>query len=194
MINLTKGESVSLSKGERMTVLITWPATTDYDAGCEILYKDGTTESIAMFPARGVDAKQQSRNGTVRHRGDVGRGAGMSKEIIDIDPDEEIAEIAAWAYSAQSNGTGSFYRHRVSMEIVTADDTVKIDAVNADDDDTVYTCVPGVILFGDKVSVQANEAYSSPGSERRPAYKKGLFSRSGGPLDLTMDGPRNNYK
>jgi len=190
MINLTKG-SVSLSKGSKIRVRISWPASTDYDAGAEILYRDGTSESIATFGARGVPAKSTSRNGTVRHLGDERRGAGDAQEIIEIDPDDEIIEITPWAYSAQSNGTGSFRRYRVSMEVTAGDQIVRIDAVNASEDDHVYTCVPGVIVFeGGVPTVKYAEQYSEPGSENRPTYKKTLFRSP----ELTFNGPRNDYK
>lgn len=190
MINLTKG-AVSLKKGSYIRVRISWPAATDYDAGCEILYRDGSTESIATFGARGLNAKTISRTGSVRHMGDEGRGAGEAQEIIEIDPDDEILEITPWAYSAQSNGTGSFRRYRVSMEVTAGDQGVRIDASNASANDTVYTCVPGVLVFEDGVpTVKYAEQYSRPGSENRPHYKKTLFRFP----ELDFEGPRNNYK
>lgn len=193
-INLTKGSSpVTLSKASRLGVKIMWPATTDYDAGCEILYKDGTTESIATFGARGVGVLYTSRNNTVRHSGDIGRGGeATAQEIIEIDPDDEIQEITPWAYSAQSNGTGSFRRHAVSMEVSDGTNTVRIDASNASSNDTVYTCVPGVIRFtSEGAEVEYAELYSDPRSEARPAYQPGgLLKR----MRFTLDGPRNNYK
>lgn len=192
MINMTKGSSpVVLSKEEPIQVRITWPAATDYDAGCEILYKDGSTESIATFASANQPAKYYNSRGTVAHSGDVGRGEGMGEEIIEIMPDEEIEQIVPWAYSAQSNGTGSFYRHAVSMEVTAGNESVRIDATNASNNDTIYTCVPGIIRFRDEVpQVEYVEAYSSPGSESRPAFQKKLL----GGRFFTMDGPKNAYK
>jgi hypothetical protein len=193
MINLTKGSSpVTLSKAARMRVKISWPATTDYDAGAEIRYKDGSTESIATFGARGISTLFSSRNNTVRHLGDATRGAGTATETIEIDPDDEIEEIVPWAYSAQSNGTGSFRRHAVSMEVSNGEETVSVAATNASSHDNVYTCVPGILRFGgDGVQVEYAELYSDPRSEARPAFKKGGLL---GKLRFTLDGPRNNYK
>lgn len=190
MINLTKG-SVSLSKGSKIQVRIVWPAATDYDAGCEILYRDGSTESIATFGAQGVSARPVSKNGSVRHLGDAGRGSGYAQEVISIEPDVEILEITPWAYSAQSNGTGSFYKYQVSMEVKAGDQEVLINADNASNNRTIYTCVPAVIVFEDGVpTVKYAEQYSEPGSEKRPKYKKTLFRLP----ELTLSGPRNNYK
>lgn len=194
MINLTKGSSpVSLSKGTLLLVRISWPAATDYDAGAEILYRDGTTESIATFGTVKGQSNHHSRNNSVAHLGDMRRGSGTAEEIIEIYPDAEIEKIVPWAYSAQSNGTGSFRKYAVSMEIEAGDDTVRIDASNASKDDAVYTCVPGIISFDadGTPSVEYREEYSSPGSELRPTFfKSGLF----GGLKFTMNGPRNKYK
>lgn len=192
-ISMTKGSApVSLSKNQVIRVRLTWPAATDYDAGAEILYKDGTTESIATFGARGLSAKFSNRRGTVSHLGDKGRGDGMAEEIIEILPDNTIQEIAPWAYSAQSNGTGSFYRYGVTMEVIpTEGEGVKIESANANNVSTVYTLVPGVISFeGDTAKVEYFEGYSNPGSELRPAYEKNWR----GQHNLTMSGPKNNYK
>lgn len=196
MLDLTKNSApVSFSKAAKIRVRITWPAATDYDAGAEILYRDGSTESIATFGAFGVPARTVSKNGTVRHLGDVGRGGDMAEEIIEIDPDDEIAEIVPWAYSAQSNGTGSFRKYAVSMEVTAGNDVVRIAAANASDSATVYTCVPGRLYFqeDDRVDLEYAEYYSSPRSEDRPAFLKG-----GGFMNkhvrFNMDGPRNNYK
>jgi tellurite resistance protein TerA len=183
-ISLEKG-SVRLTKDRAIRVRILWPAATDYDAGAEILYKDGTTESIATFGAKGVEARTTSRNGTVRHSGDAVRGAGTATETIGIYPDDEILEITPWAYSAQSNGTGSFYKYGVSMEVTAGDQTVRIDAKNASNDPTIYTCVPAVIVLDDGPVVKYAEQYSRPGSELRPKYEGDEF---------TFEGPRNNYK
>lgn len=204
MINLTKGSGpVSLAKGPGIVARISWPAKTDYDLGAEILYRDGTSESIATFPAKNTNAQMASRNKTVTHGGDAVRGAGRATEMITIIPDPEIAAIVPWAYSAQSNGTGSFRKYAVSMEVTDGTNTVKIDASNASDHRNVYTCVPGMIRFAEDGTPQVEylEAYSKPGSECRPEFRReeqggGLFRKPtlGDPV-LTVDGSRRNaYK
>jgi stress response protein SCP2 len=200
-INMTKGSSpVQLRKDQGITARVSWPAETDYDLGAEILYRDGTTESIATFPT--VTPGKQiispknlvSRNGTVRHGGDAARGEGTSTETITVNPDAEIDSIAFWAYSAQSNGTGSFRRYAVSMEVTDGTETVQIAATNASDNATVYTCVPGMVSFENgSPRVEYLEEYSRPGSENRPEF------RQAGMLKKTMvfkvdGGHRNDWK
>lgn len=198
-IMLTKTSApVTLRKDTYITAHVTWPATTDYDLGAEIIYKDGSTESIAMFDAvkdgTRTPARPVSRNGTVRHNGDAVRGQGTATETITVQPDPEIDAIAFWAYSAQSNGTGSFRRYAVSMKVTDGQQTAQIDASNASDDDTVYTCAPGMVRYVDGVpQVEYLESYSSPRSENRPEFqRKGLVKKT---VTLVMDGSRRNvYK
>ena len=64
MISMTKGHApVSLGKPKRIRVRATWPPTKDYDLGAEVLYQDGTSESIAAFGA-GPRHRPASRTAT----------------------------------------------------------------------------------------------------------------------------------
>lgn len=194
MINLTKdNRSVSLDKVPSIGVVTSWPAVTDYDLGAEILYKDGSIESLATFGAKGTSAKTVSKNGTIVLRGDAGRGVGYSEEVMSVEWDDEIDMVAPWVYSAQSNGVGSFRKHRVSTTITVGDNVVTINADDASSNSTVYTLVPGLLRFsGTSVLIEFLERYSEPGSESRPKFvKAGLF---GGGRLLSMSGPRNQYK
>lgn len=205
-INLTKGGTpVNLVKGSPIRLELSWPADTDYDAGAEILYRDGSTESIATFEARGTDARTTSLTGSVRHSGDAGQWTeGTATETITVDPDPTIAAVAFWVYSAQSNGTGSFYRYAVSVKVSCGDDTVSVEAANASRDDRVYTCVPAIIRFnadcvpsiGWANASKGIERYSEPGSEARPRWTTGrsLLGRKTAEPILSMVGPRNAWK
>lgn len=199
-INMTKDSApVKLTKDVTITAEVTWPARTDYDLGAEILYEDGTTESLATFGAKGVPAKEVSKHGTVRHQGDAVRGVGTATETITVAPDAQIKAIAFWAYSAQSNGTGSFKTYAVSMKITAGDQTVEIKADNASEHSNVYTCVPGIVRWHDGVpQVEYAELYSQPTSETRPyfaATRMPLFGGRKGEAVFKVDGgPRNDFK
>jgi len=115
--------------------------------------------------------------------------APMAVERIEIRPHAGIQAIVPVAYSAQSNGTGSFRRYQVSMSIDNGQGTtVRIDASNADDNDLIYSCVPGIILITDTgVVIDSLEQYSQPKSERRPVIAPDL--------QVQMDaGDTNLYK
>jgi tellurite resistance protein TerA len=210
-ISLTKGQRVAIDSSELIVASISWPPATDYDVYALIRYRDGRTETVSAF---GTQQNPQfsltSSDGSVRHAGDVGR-AGQPKlsrkekkaaaaqgipaagavavERIEIRPHAGIQAIVPVAYSAQSNGTGSFRRYQVSMSIDNGrGTTVRIDAPNADDNDLIYSCVPGIILITDQgVVIDSLEQYSQPTSERRPLI--------GPDLQVTMDvGDTNLYK
>lgn len=194
MISMTKGQvPVSLGKARRVRVRMSWPPATDYDLGAEVLYTDGRTESIAAFGARLTPARQTSTDGAVRQLGDVQRsGAATAEEILEVDLNPGIRAVLPWAYSAQSNGTGSFHRYQVTLEVDDGQgNTVRITADDAADDDHVYTCAPGMIENTENgVQVHALYRYSAPDSENRP--RLGL-DRQRITLDMNA-GPRNNRK
>ncbi|WP_051266870.1 TerD family protein [Nakamurella lactea] len=207
-INLTKGQRVSIDGSELIVASVTWPAATDYDVYALIRYRDGRTETVSAF---GTHENKQfsltSSDGAVRHLGDVGRagqprisrkekkamaaqgmpqGAPMAVERIEIRPHAGIQAIVPVAYSAQSNGTGSFRRYQVTMTIDNGrGTTVQIDAPNADDNDLIYSCVPGIILVTDSgIVIDSLEQYSQPKSERRPVI--------GPDLQIQMDAGETN--
>ncbi len=210
-ISLTKGQRVAIDSSELIVASISWPPATDYDVYALIRYRDGRTETVSAF---GTQQNPQfsltSSDGAVRHAGDVGRAdqprlsrkekkamaaqgvpaaGAVAVERIEIRPHAGIQAIVPVAYSAQSNGTGSFRRYQVSMSIDNGrGTTVRIDAPNADDNDLIYSCVPGIILITDQgVVIDSLEQYSQPTSERRPLIAPDL--------QVTMDaGDTNLYK
>lgn len=201
-ISLSKGERVSIEKTSGLTARVTWESGTDYDVYAVVLLKDGQELVCSTF---GSEAQRNPTptvlNGAVRHGGDTGRGGEAVKvEEVHIDLTDEIDRIAVVAYSAQSNGTGSFRRYRVTMEVVNqAGDTVTVDADQANANDSVYTCVPALIINGEDLAVERVELYSKPGSEHRPTFlgkAKGFFSKKPDATgELFMDaGARNLYK
>src|SRR5690606_24217406 len=207
MINLSKSSGpVSLSKGAQLRATVLWPSLTDYDLGAEVLYADGHSESIAMFGAPPLKRQPKTRDRLIVHRGDIGRSGGqMAEEVLDIVLTDAILAVVPWAYSAQSNGTGSFRRYSVSMEVTDGNEIVRIDAKNASAHETVYTCVPGYItnLPGEGPRVYYAELYSSPGSEHRPRVSWGSsevrkgFRKVATPQGVIIEmdaGPRKSFK
>jgi tellurite resistance protein TerA len=213
MVNLVKG-SVSLKKGDKpvtiektplLTATVSWQSGTDYDIYALIMLRSGEQVTVATFGAQGVPALQNYGNNKVSHRGDiVGSGDSglsglfkskpqLSTEIIDIRLSDDIVAVVPVAYSAQSNGSGSFYRYKVSLAINNGSGTsVEITADKANNNDKVYTCVPGII-YNRKEGVEIGylEQYSSTNSENRPK----LSLNADGSVCVTMDaGPKNDYK
>ncbi|HEY9061724.1 MAG TPA: TerD family protein [Pseudobacteroides sp.] len=209
-VNLSKGQNpVIIDKTAEITSYVTWDSGTDYDIYALVLTKEGKQIDVAMFGAEGVLPLQNFGNGTVEHMGDVGRSdndrgflffrsskkgkADTKTEIIKIRPNDNVLAVVPVVYSAQSNGTGSFYRYRASMTIDNNEGTtVSISSENANDDDLIYTCIPGIILnTPEGIVIDPVEMYSRPGSEKRPKLKLG----TDGKVKVFMDaGPENDFK
>ncbi|PQJ71318.1 hypothetical protein BTO01_08520 [Vibrio jasicida] len=211
-VNLTKG-SVNLRKGDKpviiektphITAKVTWKSGTDYDIYALVMLKSGVEVAVATFGATGVSPLSNYNNNVI-HRGDVvgEKRGGLSSlfsskqadniEIIDIKLTDEILAVVPVAYSAQSNGTGSFYRYKVSLSIDNGAGTnVDITSENANNNDRIYTCVPGVIYnTNNGVIIEHMELYSRPNSENRPK----LILDDQNKVKILMDnGPKNNYK
>jgi tellurite resistance protein TerA len=200
-INLRKGDApVIMEKTAKITASVSWRSGTDYDVYALVMTKDGTQVDVATFGAKGVKKLMNYGNGAVKHLGDVQRATGKKlwgakdeqKEIVEIRLTPDIVAVVPVAYSAQSNGSGSFHRYKVSLSIDNGSGTnVSISADSANNDDRVYSCVPGIIRnMPDGVVIEPLELYSKPASENRPRL------RGRGPdVSVEMDvGPKNDYK
>ncbi|ARD58090.1 stress protein [Bacillus safensis FO-36b] len=194
-ISLDKGHKpIIIEKTPEITATVSWESGTDYDIYALVYTKAGKQIDVAMFGAKGVPALKSYGNGAVEHMGDVGRDRDSLKtEVIKLRLNDDILAIVPVVYSAQSNGTGSFYRYRVSMSIDNHQGTsVTIHAKHANDNDRIYSCVPGMLQnTNDGVIIRPLELYSKPNSERRPKLKM----KSSNEIDVLMDkGPINDYK
>jgi tellurite resistance protein TerA len=186
-------KAVMIEKTPEISASISWRTGTDYDVYALVYTRDDKQIDVATFGANGVSQLINFDNGAVQHLGDVGRGGGKIKtETIKIRLNDNIVAVVPVAYSAQSNGTGSFKRYKVSMLIDNHQGTaVTVTADNANQNDTIYTCVPGMILnTHEGVIIKPLELYSEPDSENRPKLVK-----ENGQIKVIMDaGPINNYK
>ncbi|MGE6630642.1 TerD family protein [Bacillus sp. NPDC077027] len=194
-ISLDKGQKpVIIEKTPEITATVSWKSGTDYDIYALVYTKDGKQVDVAMFGAKGTPPLRNYGNGAVEHMGDVGRDHQSTKtEVIKLRLNDDILAVVPVVYSAQSNGTGSFYRYKVSMSIDNHQGTsVTINAKNANDNDQIYSCVPGILQnTQDGVIISPLELYSKPNSERRPKLKM----KSSNMIDVMMDkGPLNDYK
>ncbi|MBS2971064.1 TerD family protein [Metabacillus sp. KIGAM252] len=194
-INLDKGQKpVIIEKTPEITATVSWKTGTDYDIYALVYTKDGSQIDVAMFGAEGTPPLRRFAGGAVEHMGDVGRDNRSTKtEVIKLRLNNDILAVVPVVYSAQSNGTGSFYRYKVSMSIDNHNGTsVTISAKNANNNDRIYTCVPGILHnTPDGVMISPLELYSLPNSEFRPKLRMGASNM----VEVVMDeGPKNNYK
>lgn len=189
-ISLAKGKNVIIEKTAVIRARCYWSSNTDYDLYALVLMKDGRELVVSTFGSQSQPKPTPSvLKGAVRHLGDVGRGAkGIAEEIIEIRMTDEIEAVIPVAYSAQSNGSGSFRRYNVSLNIDNGQGTdVTLEAKTASANDGIYTVAIGAIRNTDEGTViESLEKYSKRGIENRPAFVKG---------QLVMDvGSRNLYK
>jgi tellurite resistance protein TerA len=194
-VSLEKGQRpVMIEKTPEITATVSWKTGTDYDIYALVYTKNGKQIDVAMFSAKGTPPLRSFGSGAVEHMGDVRRNSGPTKtEVIKLRLNNDILAVVPVVYSAQSNGTGSFYRYKVSMSIDNHNGTsVTISAKNANNNDRIYTCVPGILHnTPEGVMISPLELYSSPDSENRPKLKMG----SSNMVEVIMDkGPKNDYK
>ncbi|MGD6944477.1 TerD family protein [Cytobacillus gottheilii] len=194
-ISLDKGQKpVIIEKTPEITATVSWKTGTDYDIYALVYTKNGRQIDVAMFGAQGTPPLSRYGNGAVEHMGDVGRNSGSTKtEIIKLRLTNDILAVVPVVYSAQSNGTGSFYRYKVSMSIDNHKGTsVTIFSKNANNNDRIYTCVPGILHnTDDGIMISPLEYYSKPNSENRPRLQMGPLNL----VEVLMDqGPVNDYK
>jgi tellurite resistance protein TerA len=190
-VSLEKGQKVSLVKTPLITATCSWSSDTDYDLYALVLFADGHVETVSTFGTEADSRFSMSiAGGAVVHKGDVGRGMhGRAQEVLEIRLTDQIIAVVPVAYSARSNGTGSFHRYGVSLAIDNGNGgNVGIDSKHAERSNTIYTCVPGIIRHTNGgVEVEALELYSKHNSEKRP-----VLNSDG---SITMDaGPTNAYK
>ncbi|MFE6967074.1 hypothetical protein ACFVAJ_18320 [Agromyces sp. NPDC057679] len=187
-ISLEKGAVVTIEKSPLVTATVSWSSDTDYDIYALVELRDGRVLTAATFGSADEKVPTPSvLNGAVRHLGDVGRGMkGRAQEKIEIRMTDEIAAVYPVAYSAQSNGSGSFRRYKVSLELSNgAGSDVTIDAKNANNNDKIYSVAIGAIRnTADGIQVEALELYSKPGSENRPVIKAGKIVMDAGARNL----------
>jgi tellurite resistance protein TerA len=189
-IDLTKGARVTIEKTPIIRATAQWSSNTDYDLYALVLLRDGRELVVSTFGSSDQPTPTPSvLNGAVRHLGDVGRvPGGNAQEVIEIKMTDEIVAVVPVAYSAQSNGTGSFKQYKVSLGIDNGAGTqVNISADDASRNPLVYSLAIGVIRnTADGVVIEHLEKYSKISSEKRPAFRNG---------EIVMDaGAKNLYK
>lgn len=195
-ISMVKGSKpVMITKTKKILATASWPPATDYDVYAYVVLRDGTVKWVAAFGAGKAEPKNMKWKGmgSVTHMGDVQRGGGKEAvEIVEIVLGDDIAAVVPVAYSAQSNGTGSFHRYKVSLAIDNGvGDVVTISSKEASQNDGVYTCVPGVVYNRLEGVVVERLEYYSRGGELRPK----VTLLPDGTVNVKMDaGPRNDYK
>ncbi len=154
----------------------------------------GRGTAVEAAPRRKIFANKATREAEAKEQAawNAQQAAAQAVELIQIGFQDDIVAVVPVAYSAQSNGSGSFARYSVALEVENGQgEAVRVSSEEANDDDNIFTCVPAIIYNRpDGVEVERVELYSAKGSENRPAAR--LVQ---GRVVIDMDaGPRNDYK
>jgi uncharacterized protein involved in tellurium resistance len=184
-VSLAKGQVVSLAKAgqggaDAIIVRNVWTARgKDYDLKALVLFRDGRSVYVG---AANSDEVLTVANGAVTHSGDS--TSADKPETLTIKWSPEIERIAVSSYSALENGSGSFKKYGVSVEIANGQQSIAIPAADANADGRSYTLCFGEIVFGTTpgaMKVTALEDYSKRDSERRVAYVGNQVKMDAGP-------------
>jgi stress response protein SCP2 len=131
-----------------------------------------------------------SKNGSVRHSGDLKSGGSGVQEQITVKMTDDIACVGFSFYSARENGTGSFANAHARVSLDNGEgSTVTLGVSEMSVDSRKYTLYFGTVINRGthKVEVVAHESYSSRNSERQAVLSKDGTHK--------MDaGPENRYK
>lgn len=187
-ISLSKGERVTIDKTPTIRAIAQWSSKTDYDLYALVLMKDGRQYVVSTFGSQDQPIPTPSiLQNAVTHLGDVGREAkGVAEEIIEIRMTDDIEAVVPVAYSAQSNGVGSFRQYKVGLSIDNGAGTqIGIDARHGSRNPLVYSLAIGIIRnTPEGVVIEHIEKYSKAGSEARPAFKDGQLVMDAGSINL----------
>ncbi len=178
-VSLAKGKSIKIEKTAAIVATGEWKGKNlDYDLYCHVAYKDGSQE-VVNFDRLG------SKNGSVRHHGDLKSGGSGTVEKVTVNMTEDIAAIGFSFYSARENGQGSFSDARARVSIDNgAGSTVVIEVQQMSVDPRCYTLYFGTCINrdGKTVEIVAHEDYSARDSENQARLNKdGTHQMDAGP-------------
>lgn len=180
-VNLKKGSAIKIEKTATIVATGEWGnkgwKKLDYDLFCHIAYKDGKTEVVNFD-------NLVSRNGSVRHHGDLKVGGVGTIEKVSVNMTDDIAAVGFSFYSARENGTGSFADAKARVSIDNgAGSTITIEVANMSVDSNRYTLYFGTCINKDEAAVEivAHEDYSAKHSENQAVlYKDGTHKMDAG--------------
>ncbi|MGB2873162.1 TerD family protein [Psychrobacillus psychrotolerans] len=178
-INLKKKESISIAKSNKIVATLEWPnRKKDLDLYCFYVLKNGDTGKV-YYRSMG-NANQEP---FITLDGDS-RGAG--KETIVIHDPSKLKYVLFAAYSAVSNGIGSF-KSMKAQAVVDNQLGQRITSPLYEKNRLAYWVAIAHIDFtdADNINVSHVERYSKSGSEHSPElYADGLFEMDRGVVEF----------
>ncbi|MEC0231771.1 TerD family protein [Paenibacillus alba] len=180
-VELKKKESISIQKSTKVTATLEWQTENDLDLYCFYITKN-SVEGKVYYNELGSASKMPY----IQLDGDA---KGNGKETIVIHRPEELNYVLFAAYSALSNGTGSFK----SMNVRAVVDNHLGQAVATplhEKNDFAYWVAIAHIDFTDTLQMKVShvEKYSNDHMEESPLlYPDGSFQMDVGPIEFKDD-------
>lgn len=178
-VNLEKrGEktTISLSKGAKVTARLKWDTEADLDLYC--FYVDDSGKEGKVYYRKLGSLNQPP---FIQLMGDS-QVAG--EEVIEIARPENVRYALFAAYSALSNGVGSFYSYKAKCVISDNQGQMVTTHLAHDDSFSYWVALAKITFSGNQVTIENVETYSSRKKfnqefERRTGTKPGgLFRKS----------------
>ncbi|TKD69199.1 TerD domain-containing protein [Pseudalkalibacillus hwajinpoensis] len=177
-VTLKKKEAISIRKSEKVVATLEWKSKKDLDLYCFYVLKDGT-EGKVYYRTPGHAHKEPY----ITLDGDA-KGAG--KETIIVHKPSELTYVLFSAYSAVSNGIGSF-KSMKAKAVVDNQMGQRVTSPLFENNKFAYWVAIAKIDFTDlhDMSVSHVEKYSKSGTERSPLlYNDGSFEMNVGPIEF----------
>ncbi|MBM7656431.1 TerD family protein [Neobacillus cucumis] len=177
-IELKKKQSVNIQKSKMVTATLEWSSSKDLDLYCFYVTKDNefgkiyyrNLGSATLAPYIVLD----------------GDSLEAGKETIRIYRPEALKYVLFAAYSALSNGTGSFYRMRAKAVVDNHMGSVVTAPLLERNDYAYWVCIAQIDFTNPTdMKISHVETYSADHSENSPLlYADGSFQMDVGPIEF----------
>lgn len=177
-VTLEKKGSVSIKKTERVVATLEWESKKDLDLYCFYVLKDGTEGKVYY--------RNKGNANTAPFITLDGDSIGAGKETIIIHKPSEIKYVLFSAYSAISNGFGSF-KSMKARAVVDNQMGQTVTSPLYQKNNFAYWVAIAHIDFTNPSEMKVNhvETYSKSGTERSPLlYADGSFKMNVGPMEF----------
>lgn len=178
IVTLKKKETISIKKTAKVVATLEWKSKKDLDLYCFYVTKDGQEGKVYY---KNLGSANQSPFITLD-----GDSMNSGKETITVHNPSQLNYVLFAAYSAVSNGIGSFKAMKAKA-VVDNQMEQKITSPLFEDNKFAYWVAIAKIDFTDKNEMQVShvETYSKSGTERSPLlYKDGTFKMDVGPEEF----------
>jgi stress response protein SCP2 len=164
--------TISLAKGKKLTAKLKWDTAADLDLYC--FYVDKNDAEDKVYYRRLGDLSSPP---FIKLLGDS-QIAG--EEVLEISQPEQVKYALICAYSAVSNGVGSFHSYKARV-LVTDNNQQSVTSHLNHDDPNSYWVAFALIDFQEagKVTIKNVETYSNPKTFAAQLHEKGVDTPTG---------------